>query len=90
MTIYKYEMSVRNCGMSRDRWLCTVCDSRSMLSCKVTFMCTHRVRVVDIVEDVLFFWTLNPLELPQGAVLLLRSQFQAVVVLRHFTGLLGG
>ena len=27
MTIYTYEMSVRNCGMSRDRWLCTVRDS---------------------------------------------------------------
>ena len=27
MTIYKYEMSVRNCGMSCDRWLCTVRDS---------------------------------------------------------------
>ena len=26
MTIYKYERSVHSCGMSHDRWLCTVCD----------------------------------------------------------------
>ena len=28
MTIYKYEMSVRNCGMSCDQWLCMVCDTQ--------------------------------------------------------------
>ena len=26
MTIYKYEKSVRNCGMSHDQWLCMVRD----------------------------------------------------------------
>ena len=26
VTIYKYEKSVRNCGMSHDWWLCTVRD----------------------------------------------------------------
>ena len=30
MTIYKYEGSVHSCGMSYDRWLCTVCDRNGL------------------------------------------------------------
>ena len=39
MTIYKYEMSVRNCGMSRDRWLCTVHDI--WVPCRMKILTTN-------------------------------------------------
>ena len=41
MTIYKYEMSVCNCGMSRDQWLCMV---RDMLS-EANILLFHSARV---------------------------------------------
>ena len=57
MTIYKYERSMHSCGMSHDRWLCTVCDRSShdfMLKWQTTSgssVCSSNQYILPLIEE---------------------------------------